>query len=60
MPSDTFNLNDVEDEPTDEQPETLMNAAAAEANRRAEYARQALMRRLRVEMAEANRRWPSK
>ena len=58
MQSEGFDLNDIEHEPSDEQLETLMNSVAAEAQRRAEYARQELMRRLRMETAAAKRRWP--
>ena len=54
MPIQRFDLNDVEHEPTDEQLDALMQSVAAEANRRAEQARQALMRRLREDIAAAN------
>ena len=49
-----FDLNDIEHEPTDEQLNALMNLVATEANWRAEQARQALMRRLREDIAAAN------
>jgi len=58
MQSEGFDLNDIEHEPSDEQLETLMNSVAAEAQRRAECARQELMCRLRMETAAAKRRWP--
>ena len=54
MQRDHFDLNDIQHEPTDEQLETLMNLVAAEANRRAEQARQELMRRLREEIVAVN------
>lgn len=50
-----FDLNDIEHEPTDEQLTALMDAVAAEANRRAELAQVALMQRLRDEIRVANR-----
>ena len=52
--TERFDLNDIEHEPTDEQLDALMNLVATEANRRAEQARQALMRRLREDIATAN------
>lgn len=54
MATDRFDLNDIAHEPTDEQLDTLMKSVAIEANRRAEQARQALLRRLREEIAAAN------
>lgn len=54
MPTDHFDLNDIAHEPTDEQLGTLMESVAIEANRRAEQARQALLRRLREDIAAAN------
>lgn len=54
MTTKRFDLNDIEHEPTDEQLDALMLSVVAEANRRAEQARQALMRRLREEIAAAN------
>lgn len=56
MQSERFDLNDIQHEPTDAQLETLMNSVAAEASRRAELARQELMRRLREDIAAANSR----
>jgi hypothetical protein len=55
MQSERFDLNDIQHEPTDEQLESLMNLVATEVNRRAEQARQELMRRLREEIIAANR-----
>jgi len=54
MPTDRFDLNDIAHEPTDQQLDILMNSVANEANRRAEQARQELMRRLREDIAAAN------
>lgn len=56
MPTERFDLNDIQHEPTDEQLESLMQSVAVEANRRAEQARRELMRRLREDIAAANRR----
>jgi len=55
MQSEHFDLNDIQHEPTDAQLEALMNSVATEANRRAEVAKEALMQRLRNEIAAANR-----
>lgn len=54
MQSEHFDLNDIQHEPTDAQLETLMISVATEANRRAELAREALMQRLRDDIAAAN------
>ncbi|MBP6735192.1 MAG: hypothetical protein KAX51_13875 [Chromatiaceae bacterium] len=54
MPTEHFDLNDIEHEPTDEQLDALMKSVAAEANRRAEHSREELMRRLRETIAAAN------
>ena len=56
MQSEHFDLNDIQHEPTDAQLASLMNSVATEANRRAELARQELMRRLREEIIAANNR----
>ena len=56
MQSERFDLNDIQHEPTDAQLASLMNSVATEANRRAELARQELMRRLREEIVAANNR----
>lgn len=55
MQTERFDLNDIEHEPTDAQLEALMNSVAIEASRRADAAREALMRRLREDIAAANR-----
>jgi hypothetical protein len=55
MQSEHFDLNDIHHEPTDEQLDALMALVATEAQRRAEAARQALMTRLRAEIAAVNR-----
>lgn len=54
MQSKRFDLNDIQHEPTDEQLEGVMNSVADEANRRAALAQQALMQRLRDDIAAAN------
>lgn len=55
MQSEHFDLNDIDHEPTDQQLDFLMAAVAAEARRRAEIAREALMARLRAEIEDVNR-----
>jgi hypothetical protein len=55
VPTEHFDLNDIEHEPTDEQLDALMKSVAVEANRRAEHSREQLMRRLREAIAIANR-----
>jgi hypothetical protein len=55
MQSQHFDLNDIQQEPSDEQLRVLMNAVVIEANRRAELARVALMQRLREDIVIANR-----
>jgi len=57
MQSEHFDLNDIQQEPTDRQLETLMMSVNVEARRRAEGARKELMERLRAEIAAANRLW---
>jgi hypothetical protein len=54
MQSEHFDLNDIQREPTDAQLKALMDSVALEAKRRAELARQALMQRLRDDIAAAN------
>jgi len=54
MQNDHFDLNDIQHEPSDAQLQALMNSVAAEANRRAELAREALMQKLRKEIAAVN------
>lgn len=54
MQNDHFDLNDIQHEPSDAQLQALMNSVATEANRRAELAREALMQRLRKDIAAAN------
>lgn len=56
MQPEHFDLNDIHNEPTDEQLGALMESVAAEARRRADIARQELMARLRAEIAAVNRR----
>ena len=55
MQNDHFDLNDIQHEPSDAQLQALMNSVAIEANRRAELAKEALMQRLRDDIAAANR-----
>jgi len=57
--SEHFDLNDIQHEPTDEQLEALMNSVASEVKRRAEVAREALMKRLRDDIAAASRSRPA-
>lgn len=56
MQSERFDLNDIQHEPTDAQLKNLMDSVATEASRRAELARQELMRQLREEIVAANNR----
>ncbi|TVR65705.1 MAG: hypothetical protein EA420_02570 [Candidatus Competibacteraceae bacterium] len=49
-----FDLNDIEQEPTDEQLDALMEAVAVEARRHARAAREQLMVRLRAEIMAIN------
>ena len=51
MNVERFDLNDIEHEPSDEQLASLMAAVAAEAQRKAALAHDALMLRLRAEIA---------
>jgi hypothetical protein len=55
MPPERFDLNDIQQEPTDEQLDALMTSVATEARRRAEAARRELMVRLRAEIEAVNR-----
>jgi len=55
MQNDHFDLNDIQHEPSDAQLQALMNSVATEASHRAALAREALMQRLRNEIAAANR-----
>ena len=56
MQNEHFDLNDIQHEPSDAQLESLMNSVALEANQRAELAREALMQRLREDIAAAHNR----
>lgn len=49
-----FDLNDIDQEPTDEQLDALMEAVAVEARRHARAAREQLMVRLRAEIMAIN------
>ena len=55
MQSENFDLNDTQHEPSDVQLQILMESVSVEANRRAALASEALMQRLRDEIAAANR-----
>jgi hypothetical protein len=59
MKSAFFDLNDTQHEPSDEQLETLMEAVAEEARRRAQAAREQLMVRLQAEIAALHPNQPS-
>lgn len=50
MKLESFDLNDITREPTDEQLDALMEAVAAEARKHAQIAREQLMIRLRAEI----------
>jgi hypothetical protein len=52
--NDNFDLNDIRHEPTDAQLESLMDSVVTEAKRRAKLASEALMQRLRADIAAAN------
>lgn len=54
MKPQSFDLNDITHEPTDEQLDALMEAVAAEARRHARAAREQLMVRLRAEIMAIN------
>jgi hypothetical protein len=56
MNEERFDLNDIEHEPSDEQLASLMEAVAAEAQRKAQVARAELMTRLRAEIANVRTR----
>ena len=56
MNTQAFDLNDIVHEPTDEQLSTLMRFVAVEAQTRATQAQEALMQKLRKEIAEAAKR----
>jgi hypothetical protein len=53
MANSSFDLNDIQHEPSDEQLDTLMESVAEKARQRALLARQALMERLRADIARA-------
>jgi hypothetical protein len=56
MQPEHFDLNDIRNEPTDQQLEALMALVAVEARERADATRRELMARLRAEIEAANRR----
>ncbi len=53
MADPNFDLNDIQHEPSDEQLDFLMESVAEKARQRALLARQALMVRLREDIARA-------
>ncbi|OAI09653.1 hypothetical protein A1359_18740 [Methylomonas lenta] len=54
MNNQPFDLNDIENEPSDEQLQVLMNAVAVEARNKARIAREQLMDALRKEINRVN------
>lgn len=54
MQNERFDLNDIDHEPSDEQLAALMESVAVEVRQRAMNARDALMTRLRAEIAKVN------
>ena len=54
MKQQTFDLNDITHEPSDEQLDALMEAVATEARKHAQTAREQLMIRLRAEITAIN------
>jgi hypothetical protein len=54
MKLQTFDLNDITHEPSDEQLDALMEAVATEARKHAQRAREQLMIRLRAEIMAIN------
>jgi len=56
LKTEYFDLNDIENEPSDEQLQSLMDAVAAEARQRAQVAMQAMVERVRSEIALARNR----
>ncbi|MEF8731185.1 MAG: hypothetical protein V5B40_04495 [Candidatus Accumulibacter meliphilus] len=51
----TFDLNDITREPSDEQLDALMEAVATEARRQSQVAREQLLIRLRAEISAIER-----
>jgi hypothetical protein len=56
LKTEPFDLNDIENEPSDEQLQSLMDAVAAEARQRAQVAVQAMVERVRSEIVLAKNR----
>lgn len=54
MNNQSFDLNDIENEPSDEQLSALMNAVVVEARRKACVANEQLMDTLRKEISRVN------
>lgn len=59
MQSTSFDLNDIDHEPSDEQLDNLMQQVAEAARERAEQANLALKRRLREEIEAVNQQFPA-
>ena len=57
LKTEPFDLHDIENEPSNEQLQSLMDAVAAEARRRTEVAMEAFYAQLRVEIIEARNRY---
>ncbi len=58
MKPQSFDLNDIRHEPSDEQLDALMEAVVVEARKQAQAAREQLMIRLRAEIAAVHRPAP--
>lgn len=54
--TEAFDLNDIDNEPSDEQLQALMDAVAAQARQRTELAAQTMLERVRTEIALARNR----
>ena len=56
LKTEPFDLNDIENEPSNEQLQSLMDAIAVEVRQRAQVAMQAMVERVRSEIALARDR----
>lgn len=56
MKPQSFDLNDIRHEPSDEQLDALMEAVVVEARKQAQAAREQLMIRLRAEIAAVHQK----
>lgn len=59
MNNQPFDLNDIENEPSDEQLQILMNSVVVEARKKADVAREQLMDTLRKEISRVNQQQES-